>query len=265
MVLSPVVTIITVSLNSEKYIEDAIKSVLFQDYRNIEYWIIDGKSTDSTPMIVQKYLPLFKGRLHFLSEKDEGIYNAMNKGILKSKGEIIGILNSDDWYEKNIISYIVSKMCNYDMLHGNMCIVDKDNNKIKIYRHRNKVFWKYISTPFNHPTMFVKKYIYNSIGLFNEEFYTAADYNFMLKFCNSKYKDIYVDRTITNVRAVGITSSAKKVVNPYQIIRVLNENNINFFLSIIYVLIRYIREFLSKILNHKVIRKSISKIIFYQK
>ena len=107
------VSIITACFNSEKTIKTTIESVLHQTYSNIEYIIIDGKSSDSTIEIVKEYMPLFRGRLRYISEKDNGIYDAMNKGIRLSKGDVIGIINSDDFYEldavENIIKYMNSE------------------------------------------------------------------------------------------------------------------------------------------------------------
>ena len=96
------VSIITPCLNSEKTIRETIESVLNQTYLNIEYIIVDGGSTDNTLTIIREYIPLFRGRLHVISEKDDGIYDAMNKGIKKSHGQLIGIINSNDYYDYNI-------------------------------------------------------------------------------------------------------------------------------------------------------------------
>ena len=94
-------SIITICYNSERTIERTIKSVLAQTFRDYEYIIVDGGSNDSTLDIVRRYEPLFEGRLNWKSEPDKGIYNAMNKGIERSRGNIIGIVNSDDWLERN--------------------------------------------------------------------------------------------------------------------------------------------------------------------
>ena len=114
------VSIITPCLNSEKTIEDTIKSVVNQTYKNIEYIVVDGGSRDRTMEIVKKYEPLFQGRMKYVSEPDKGIYNAMNKGIKMSTGSLIGIINSDDYYELYTIEHIVDNMTadKYQVLYG---------------------------------------------------------------------------------------------------------------------------------------------------
>lgn len=101
------VSIITPCLNSEETIRDTIESVLGQSYQNIEYIIVDGRSTDRTIEIVKEYASGFEGRLRYISEKDSGIYDAMNKGILQASGSVIGIINSDDWYEPEAVEQAV--------------------------------------------------------------------------------------------------------------------------------------------------------------
>ena len=97
------ISIITVCFNSQKTIGRTFDSVLRQTYPNIEYLVIDGQSTDGTTDIIREYEPLFQGRMKWVSEKDEGIYDAMNKGIRMATGDLIGILNSDDYYEDNAV------------------------------------------------------------------------------------------------------------------------------------------------------------------
>ena len=102
-------SIITICFNSERTIERTIRSVLTQTFTDYEYIIVDGGSKDSTLDIVKKYEPLFKGRMKWKSEPDRGIYDAMNKGIMRSSGIIIGIVNSDDWLEPEALAYVYRK------------------------------------------------------------------------------------------------------------------------------------------------------------
>ncbi len=234
MKYKPLMSIITVCYNSENTIEDTILSVLNQTYQKIEYIIIDGKSNDNTISIIKKYQPLFKEKgiiYTWISEKDKGIYNAMNKGIKMSNGEWIGIINSDDWYELDAIKNIVLKINKHskvELIHGNM----------NVYRNKDIVF---ISKPdvhfnkikkgmyINHPTVFVKKDVYNKYGLLSEKFKIVSDWHFILKvykFINIKYLENII---ISNFRDGGISSQftieqakekhkARKLLKIYKII-----------------------------------------------
>lgn len=178
------ISVITVSLNSELYIEESIKSVISQNYKNIEYIIIDGKSTDSTIDIIKKY----KENINILvSESDKGIFDAMNKGIKLATGDIIAILNSDDYYADNsVLSTVVSEFKSYntDSVFGNISIIDPITNKIirkwrdKKYKRKNfKKGWHPA-----HPAFFVKKEIYEKYGKFNLKYKIASDYELMFRF-----------------------------------------------------------------------------------
>ncbi len=110
MDIKPKISIITPCLNSEKTIRDTMESVLHQTYKNIEYIIVDGGSEDRTLEIIHEYEHLFNGRLKYISEKDNGIYDAMNKGIRQSKGKLIGIIGSDDYYETDAVEKVAAHM-----------------------------------------------------------------------------------------------------------------------------------------------------------
>ena len=124
-----VVSIITIAFNSAQTIRDTITSVLSQSYSNIEYIIIDGASNDATVQIVREYEPLFNGRLKWVSEPDEGLYDAMNKGVKMATGDVIGILNSDDLlYDSNVLRDIALAFDeNTDALFGNLYFVKSDD------------------------------------------------------------------------------------------------------------------------------------------
>ena len=160
--MEPLVTIVTVAFNSEKTIEKTIKSVLNQTYPKIEYLIIDGKSGDKTVEIAKAYEEqvLKKGYSYrIVSEKDRGIYDAMNKGIALAKGEIMGFINSDDWYEKDAVALSVKTMLKKqcDITYGDIAIHKADGSRIvkkaKLSPYETSRHW-------NHPTMFVKTSVY---------------------------------------------------------------------------------------------------------
>lgn len=209
---SPKISIITISFNSENTIKETIESVLSQDYKNIEYIIIDGNSTDKTKSIIGSY----RGKIsYFVSEKDNGIYDAMNKGIKSSTGDIIGILNSDDFYMNNsVISEVVDKItkCNSDTLYADLLYVNpEDTNIIKRY-------WK--SGEFNrvkfekgwmlpHPTFFVKKEIYNKFGLYSDKLKSAADYEMILRLLyKNNVSTTYLNKITVKMRDGGYSNQS---------------------------------------------------------
>lgn len=206
---SPKVSIITPCLNSESTIRQTIESVLNQTYKNIEYIIIDGKSTDKTLDIIREYIPLFGGRLHYISEKDHGIYDAMNKGIKVSTGSLIGIINSDDFYEYNAVENIVNNMVDreYQVIYGYCRTISKDG-KIGIIKTEYK---KLNQSMIPHPTCFVLRKVYQDFGMFLNIFKIAGDYEFMVRLYN-KNQVIFtqVKTIIANFRLGGACSNLKK-------------------------------------------------------
>ncbi len=201
------VSIITVTYNSEEHLEETIQSVINQSYQNIEYIIIDGASTDSTLTIVEKH----KSKISkVVSEKDDGLYYALNKGIELATGEIIGILHSDDFYTnldviKNVVETFSQNKC--EAVYANLYYVNKTNTN-KIIRKWNSGNYKEGSfingwmPP--HPTFFVKKEIYNKLGSFNTRLKTSADYELMLRFIHkNKIKLGYLNQFIINMRIGG--------------------------------------------------------------
>ena len=174
------VSIITVCFNSEKTIERTIKSVLEQTYKNLEYIIVDGKSTDKTLEIVEKYRPLFKGRMKVISEPDQGIYDAMNKGICNASGELIGIINSDDYYETDTVENVVAAMKDedYQILYGMLRVIkeNEDTRVIVMPKHENLE-----NEMLAHPTCFVTKKVYSDFGMYDIKYRSCADHDFMLR------------------------------------------------------------------------------------
>ena len=200
------VSIITATYNSANTIIDTINSVKNQTYPNIQHLIIDGLSTDNTVEIINT--SNFKGDIY--SEKDKGIYDAMNKGISLAKGEIIGILNSDDFYADDSVIKDVVKIfeeTNCDAVYGDLVYVDSVDTKIV---KRNWVSGSYKRENFlkgwmpPHPTFFVRKDLYAKYGNFNISLSSAADYELMLRFLY-KYnvKLAYLQKTLVQMRVGG--------------------------------------------------------------
>ena len=214
------ISLITVTFNSERTLRDTFKSVLAQSYSNLEYIVIDGNSTDTTLDIIKEYEPLFDGNMKWISEKDEGIYHAMNKGIRLTSGDIVGILNSDDiFFDKTVLTDINKIFCNKDIdaIYGNLLFVKANdlNSVIRVWKGSQypSCGFKYGWHP-AHPTFFVKRVIYEKYGIFDTSFDISADFELMLRFIQ-KYKipTYYLDKTIVKMRIGGeSTSSLAKII-----------------------------------------------------
>lgn len=201
------ISIITIAWNSAETIEATIQSVVDQSYHDIEYIVIDGGSKDSTMDIVNKF---GDGVAIKVSGPDKGIYDAMNKGVLIATGDIIGILNSDDFYaDKEVISDVAKSFQEQrcDALYADLVYVDRDDTD-KIIRYweagvyKPGAFVKGWMPP--HPTFFVRKEKYDALGIYNTELKSAADYELMLRFMHkNEVKTGYLHRVITKMRVGG--------------------------------------------------------------
>lgn len=203
------VSIITPCLNSESTIRKTIESVLRQSYHNIEYIIIDGNSTDKTVNIIEEYAPLFEKRLQYISEKDDGIYDAMNKGIRLAKGDVIGIINSDDWYEVDAIEQVMKCFSDIqtDIVYGNIWKINEKGEKESCEERKLDTMWYQMAIP--HPATFVKKAVYQKYGLFNIKYKIAADYELMLRFYSVGLSFHHIDTELTNFRIGGVSQKSR--------------------------------------------------------
>lgn len=189
---SPFLTIITVCYNSSKTIDRTLKSVADQDFDDYEYLIIDGGSKDETLDIVDRYRSTFGDRLKVISEPDNGIYDAMNKGIRMASGRLIGIINSDDRYEKGAFKAVADSYDNekHLVIYGMMRKV-QDGKELEtvIYNHENLD-----NQMINHPTCFVTKDTYQDFGMFDLKYRSSADYELMLRLYHETdtiFKPVY--------------------------------------------------------------------------
>ncbi len=228
------VTIITVTYNSEKTLKDTLESVLKQTYINYEHIIIDGASKDSTMQIVKEYEAKYQGKLKYISEKDKGIYDAMNKGIKMATGDIIGILNSDDIYvNENVLEEIVRKLeeTNDDGIYGDLIFMDAETmtKPQRIWKSsKGKVEYGWHPA---HPTLYLKKEVYDKIGLFDLQFKICADYDFMIRMLqNKEIKIKYLEKYLIFMRNGGTSTAGIKgyIKNLQESHQVLVKNHIKF-------------------------------------
>jgi len=226
------VSIITVVYNGEKYLEQTIKSVINQTYKNIEYIIIDGGSTDGTLDIIKKYEEHIT---YWVSEADKGLYDAMNKGIKIAKGELIGMINSDDWYELDAVKTMVNayeKYPNKSIFHADRYDVHEDGNRTIKKFHPSVFKFKYYGMTYNHPSMFITKTEYNE-HLYSLEFRSHSDYKFVLEaFTKDKNKFYYIDKAIVNYRLDGVSANMPRIISSIDVYKIRRSVGMNIFESI---------------------------------
>ena len=222
------VSIITVVFNGEKYLEDCIKSVLHQDYENIEYIIIDGGSTDATLSIIEKY----KQQIYYtISEPDRGMYDALNKGIKVAGGEIIGILNADDMLASvDVIRSIVKefKQNEIDGVYGNLNYIDTSPSQIILRKWISKQFVRrdiQLGWMPAHPTLYLKKELFDRFGYYSLDFGTTADYELMVRYLYvNQIKVQFLNKLLVNMRIGGVSNSSLKqrylaFINDYKAVK----------------------------------------------
>jgi glycosyltransferase involved in cell wall biosynthesis len=234
------VSLITVSSDSFKTIKHTIDSVLDQTYPNIEYIIIDNASTDGTVDKVKSYENKIS---KFISEPDKGIYNAMNKGIKLATGNIVGILNSDDFFcNKNVIEKVVAAFQNKDVdsIYGDVQFIDPANiNKIiRFYSSKNfkPRKFKFGFMP-AHPSFYVKKKYFELLGYYHEDYKIAADFELLIRFLLvNNLRSSYIEMPFVSMRPGGVSNKSLKstyILNK-EIIRACRENGIKTNLFFVY-------------------------------
>lgn len=213
--MTPKISIITPCYNSEKTISQTIESVLYQTYFDFEYIIIDGASTDGTKEIINFYSQVSNGRIQYISEADGGIYNAMNKGIRMASGDVIGIINSDDWYESEALESIANVYNDqipsvyYGLLRK---IVDGSEYSLERMNY-NFIYEKMIP----HPSCFVDRNLYEKFGYFDEKYNYSADYDLMIRYKKNNINFVLLDEIIANYRVGGLSSTFKAQIETLKV------------------------------------------------
>lgn len=231
--VNPLVSIITISYNSQETINSTVKSILKQSYKNIEYIVVDGNSSDNTLNIVEGFRSQFEKRninLKVLSEKDKGIADAWNKGLKLATGNIIGILNSDDWYDDSAVE-IATKALDVTQSQISYGICKKLNAKeevIHVMENEFNTSRVYLNFGFSHTTCFATRKVYEVVGNFDLSYKIALDVDFLLRCVKSNVRFIKTN-TITYMRMGGISTANKNsALIEYQ--QALLKNGYNKFL-----------------------------------
>lgn len=202
------VTVITVCFNSVKTLQKAIESVLTQTYRHIEYIIVDGGSTDGTIDLIKAHERSID---RWVSEPDRGLYDAMNKGIRQASGDLIGLLNSDDWYAPDTVEKAARRFMesSADLVHGNAAVAFDESPFTYCIAPSGALENLHFHMTMNHGSVFVKKEIYLKYGLFDIHYQIAADYELMLRFFTAGLKFSYLAETMVYFRTGGLSSERK--------------------------------------------------------
>ena len=204
-------TVVTVCYNAEKSIEKTIQSVLDQVYSPYEYLIIDGASKDRTVEVAEKYKTQFKNKgIEYVikSEKDSGIYNAMNKGIMAATGDFVSFLNAGDWYEPDALLKINKfyEKETFDLTYGGLHYINP-NGTVTNKMSKLDIF-PITSRHWNHPSMFLRNEIYKKYG-FDEKYKTYADFHLYTKLRKTDIKIRIIPEIITNFPADGVSTDVK--------------------------------------------------------
>ena len=230
----PLISVITVVFNGDKYLEETILSIKNQSYENIEFIIIDGGSTDNTVNIIKKYEHFIN---KWVSEPDEGIYFAMNKGANLASGSYICFLNSSDGYFPNAIENFVSKLAenDFDYTFGPASILDQSGVEVRIsypLDYKRIISRKYIPMPSPHLAVFLKKSLFMDLGGYDTSLYLSADYDLLLRMIKASKKVHYLSQPVGFFKLGGASNSMKSHFENYKVMRTHGVNIFSrFFLT----------------------------------
>lgn len=209
----PKISVVTPTFNSEKTIKDTMEALLRQGFTDFEYIVIDGASKDNTVKIVEEYRHRFTEKgvpVTIVSEPDKGVYDAMNKGIGLAKGELIGLNNSDDWYEDHTLELVWNRFLQNDIDKANTMIYGIErvwkNDKVQSLQCRGADFISEGVMP--HCTFFVPKAVYNTHGMFDLSIRILADHDFLSRCSTEGVKFVRLDAVLSNFRLGGLSSSS---------------------------------------------------------
>lgn len=229
-------SVITVTYNSESTVRDTIESVLKQEYKDYEYLVIDGGSRDNTLDIIKEYEPRFDGRMRWLSEKDKGMYDGINKGIRMATGDVVGIINSDDFYHRDDIFDVIAKsfedIPDVQAIYGDVRFVNPDNLE-KTVRYYSSKHWKPWRFRFGfmpaHPTFFTYKENFEKYGYYQYDYHIAADYELLIRHLYTNHVPAkYIPVDFMKMRTGGRSTNGLRsnILLNKEIVRACKENGI---------------------------------------
>lgn len=230
------ISVITVTFNSGKTVKDTIGSVLKQKYDNYEYLVIDGGSKDNTVDIIKEYESKFEGKMRWVSEKDKGMYDGINKGIRMATGDVVGIINSDDFYHRDDIFDVIAKSFEENpgvqAIYGDVRFVNPDNLE-KTVRYYSSKHWRPWRFRFGfmpaHPTFFTYKENFEKYGYYQYDYHIAADYELLIRFLYSNHVPArYIPVDFMKMRTGGRSTNGLKsnILLNKEIVRACKENGI---------------------------------------
>lgn len=249
------VSLITVTYNSDKTLRDTINSVLAQTYEDIEYIVVDGLSKDKTVDIIREYEPQFAGRMKWISEKDSGLYDAMNKGIRMATGDVVGILNSDDFFtSKDVIEKVVAGFTkDTDAVYGDIHFVNPDNLQRCVRYYSSRIFKRSLMKmgfiP-AHPSFYCRKECFEKFGYYKTNYKIAADFDLLLRFIyvhQIRIKYLPVDMVTMRLGGASTDGWKSRQVMMNEHLRSFKENGVKtnrFWLSLryFYKITEYVRK-----------------------
>jgi glycosyltransferase involved in cell wall biosynthesis len=231
--MGPLISIITVTFNSEKTIERTLQSVASQTYEHIEHIVIDGASTDGTPSIIEKYK---RGIAYFASAPDRGMYDAINKGLRVAKGKIIGLMHSDDIFPHTTVVAEIARQfedSQVDGIYADAAFFSPTapEKTVRLYSSAKfsaaRLAWGWMPA---HPTMYLRKEVYDVLGEFKTDYAIAADYDFVCRlFLRKQLRILYVPRILVKMQTGGISTRGwrAKIRLNHEVVRACRENGIS--------------------------------------
>ena len=230
------ISVVTVTFNSAATVRDTIESVLKQKYSDYEYLVIDGGSKDNTVDIIKEYEPKFGGRMKWISEKDKGMYDGINKGIRMATGDVVGIINSDDFYHRTDVFDIINKAFDENKgiqaIYGDVRFVHPDNldKTVRYYSSKNWRPWRFrFGFMPAHPTFFTYKENFDKYGYYQYYYHIAADYELLIRHLYTNHVPAkYVPLDFMKMRTGGRSTNGWKanILLNREIVRGCKENGI---------------------------------------